>query len=97
MLARCLQHGVPVIAKSTHRERTQENAQILDFAISSEDMATLDALDQTRGTDRALEDTWWSGIRSCFRGPSARASRAAFSLLGWAGQLPAWTGEPHPP
>lgn len=25
----------------------------------SEDMAKLDALDQTNGTDRALEETWW--------------------------------------
>ena len=53
MLARCLQHGVPVIAKSTHRERIQENAQIFDFGLSGEDMAKLDALDQTNGTDRA--------------------------------------------
>ena len=50
---------MPVIAKSTHRERIQENAQIFDFAFSGEDMAKLDALDQTNGTDRALEDTWW--------------------------------------
>ena len=59
LLRWCLQHDVPVIAKSTHRERIQENAQIFDFALSGEDMAKLDALDQTNGTDRALEDTWW--------------------------------------
>jgi diketogulonate reductase-like aldo/keto reductase len=59
LLRWCLQHDVPVIAKSTHRERLQENAQIFDFAFSSEDMAKLDALDQTNGTDRALEGTWW--------------------------------------
>jgi diketogulonate reductase-like aldo/keto reductase len=59
LLRWCLQHDVPVIAKSTHRERLQENAQIFDFAFSSEDMAKLDALDQTDGTDRALEGTWW--------------------------------------
>jgi 2,5-diketo-D-gluconate reductase A len=59
LLRWCLQHDVPVIAKSTHRERIQENAQIFDFAFSGEDMAKLDALDQTNGTDRALEDTWW--------------------------------------
>jgi diketogulonate reductase-like aldo/keto reductase len=59
LLRWCLQHDVPVIAKSTHRERLQENAQIFDFAFSSEDMAQLDALDQTDGTDRALEGTWW--------------------------------------
>ena len=59
LLRWCLQHDVPAIAKSTHRERLQENAQIFDFAFSSEDMAKLDALDQTHGTDRALEGTWW--------------------------------------
>jgi diketogulonate reductase-like aldo/keto reductase len=59
LLRWCLQHDVPVIAKSTHRERIEENAQIFDFALSGEDMAKLDALDQTNGTDRALEDTWW--------------------------------------
>ncbi|MEU0964213.1 aldo/keto reductase [Streptomyces sp. NPDC005917] len=54
-----LQHGFVVIAKSTHRERIHENAQIFDFALSDEDMAELDALDQTGGTDRALESKWW--------------------------------------
>jgi hypothetical protein len=54
-----LQHGLIVIAKSTHRVRIQENAQIFDFALSADDMAELDALDRTGGTDRALESTWW--------------------------------------
>jgi len=48
-----------VISKSTHRERIGQNAQIFDFALSSEDVAELDALDQTNGTDRALENKWW--------------------------------------
>ena len=59
LLRWCLQHGVPVIPKSTHRERIAENSQIFDFTLSDEDMAALDALDQTHGTDRALESTWW--------------------------------------
>ena len=59
LLRWCLQHGVPVIPKSTHRERIAENAQVFDFTLSDEDMAALDALDKTRGTDRALERTWW--------------------------------------
>ncbi len=59
LLRWCLQHDVPVIPKSTHRERIQENAQIFDFLLSSEEMAELDALDKTGGTDRALEETWW--------------------------------------
>ena len=59
LLRWCLQHDVPVIPKSTHRERIAENAQIFDFTLSDEDMADLDALDQTNGTDRALERPWW--------------------------------------
>ena len=59
LLRWCLQHDLPVIPKSAHRDRIQENAQIFDFALSGEDMAELDALDETNGTERALEGTWW--------------------------------------
>jgi diketogulonate reductase-like aldo/keto reductase len=59
LLRWCLQHGLPIISKSTHRERILQNAQIFDFALSDEDMAELDVLDQTNGTDRALERRWW--------------------------------------
>jgi diketogulonate reductase-like aldo/keto reductase len=59
LLRWCLQHDLPVIPKSTHRERIHENAEIFDFALSNEDMAQLDPLDQTNGTDRALERKWW--------------------------------------
>ena len=59
LLRWCVQHGAPVIPKSTHRDRITENAQIFDFALSDEAMAALDALDTTRGSDRALERTWW--------------------------------------
>jgi len=59
LLRWCLQHGVPVIPKSTHRERIAENAQLFDFALTDEDMATLDALDRTHGTATALEHPWW--------------------------------------
>jgi 2,5-diketo-D-gluconate reductase A len=59
LLRWCLQHRLPVISKSIHRERILQNAQIFDFALSDEDMAELDALDQTNGTDRALESKWW--------------------------------------
>jgi len=54
-----VQQGLPVIPKSTHRERIGENAQIFDFKLSDEDVAELDALDETGGTDRALERKWW--------------------------------------
>ncbi len=59
LLRWCLQHAVPVIPKSTHRERIAENAQIFDFTLSDEDMADLDELDQTHGTGGALERPWW--------------------------------------
>jgi 2,5-diketo-D-gluconate reductase A len=59
LLRWCVQHGVPVIPKSTHRDRIQENAQIFDFTLTDQDMAALDALDQTGGTARALERPWW--------------------------------------
>jgi 2,5-diketo-D-gluconate reductase A len=59
LLRWCVQQEVPVLAKSTHRERIAENAAIFDFALSDEDMARLDALDRTDGTDQARERKWW--------------------------------------
>jgi diketogulonate reductase-like aldo/keto reductase len=59
LLRWCLQRGTIVLPKSTHRERIEENAQIFDFALSDDDMAALDALDVTGGTDRARERKWW--------------------------------------
>jgi 2,5-diketo-D-gluconate reductase A len=59
LLRWCIQHDLIVLPKSTHRERIKENAEIFDFVLSDEDMARLDALDRTGGTDKAQEDTWW--------------------------------------
>jgi diketogulonate reductase-like aldo/keto reductase len=59
LLRWCVQRGIPVIPKSTHRDRIEENAEIFDFTLSDEDIAELDALDRTGGTDRALERKWW--------------------------------------
>jgi diketogulonate reductase-like aldo/keto reductase len=59
LLRWCVQHGVPVIPKSTHRERIEENADLFSFALSHEDMAALNALDTTGGTDKSNESTWW--------------------------------------
>ena len=56
LLRWCVQREIPVIPKSTHRERIEENAQIFDFTLTDEDMAALDALDRTGGTDRAYAD-----------------------------------------
>src|SRR5437899_9289645 len=54
-----IERGIPDIPKSTHRERIAENAKVFDFQLSDQDMAELDALDRTGGTDPALERRWW--------------------------------------
>jgi diketogulonate reductase-like aldo/keto reductase len=61
LLRWCLQHDLLVIPKSTHQERIRENAQIFDFTLSPADMAELDALDRTKGTDQARERNIWRG------------------------------------
>jgi diketogulonate reductase-like aldo/keto reductase len=55
----CLERDLVVLPKSTHRERIEENGRVFDFALSDEDMATLDSLDETGGTERARESRWW--------------------------------------
>jgi diketogulonate reductase-like aldo/keto reductase len=59
LLRWCVQRDLVVIPKSTHRDRIGENAQVFDFALPEEDMVALDALDQTGGTESALERPWW--------------------------------------
>jgi 2,5-diketo-D-gluconate reductase A len=59
LLRWCVQRGIPVIPKSTHRERIEENGQIFDFSLSDEDLAALDGLDRTGGTATAQERKWW--------------------------------------
>ena len=54
LLRWCVQRDLVVIPKSTHRDRIEQNAQIFDFTLAEEDMAALDALDETGGTERPL-------------------------------------------
>ena len=60
LLRWCIEHDVPVIPKSVHRERIVENAQLFDFELTEDEIAQLDALDTTGGTDAARADKWWS-------------------------------------
>jgi diketogulonate reductase-like aldo/keto reductase len=59
LLRWCIERDIPVIPKSTHRERIAENADVFDFSLSDDDLAELDALDRTGGADRAVERKWW--------------------------------------
>src|SRR3954470_22305976 len=54
-----VERDIPVLPKSVRRERIEENGQIFDFELSDEEMAALDALDTTGGTDVAQERKWW--------------------------------------
>jgi 2,5-diketo-D-gluconate reductase A len=54
-----VQRGIPVITKSTHRDRIAENAEIFDFELAAPHIAELDALDRSGGTREALERKWW--------------------------------------
>jgi diketogulonate reductase-like aldo/keto reductase len=55
----CLERDLIVLPKSTHRERIEENGHVFDFELGEDDMAALDALDETAGTDAARERRWW--------------------------------------
>jgi diketogulonate reductase-like aldo/keto reductase len=55
----CLQRDTIVLPKSTHQERIEANLAVFDFTLSDEDMAELDELDQSHGTDQARESRWW--------------------------------------
>jgi 2,5-diketo-D-gluconate reductase A len=59
LLRWCVEREIPVIPKSTHRDRIVENGQIFDFTLTDEDMAALDALDHTGATEDARERKWW--------------------------------------
>ena len=63
-------------SRSLRPERIGENAQIFDFTLSERDMAELDALDRTRGTDRAYERNVWRGALRRIRAimPTRRTS-----------------------
>jgi 2,5-diketo-D-gluconate reductase A len=59
LLRWCVQRGIPVVTKSTHRERIAENALIFDFELDVAEVEELDALDRSGGTRAAQERKWW--------------------------------------
>ncbi|NAS26319.1 aldo/keto reductase [Herbidospora sp. NEAU-GS84] len=59
LLRWAVQKRIPVIPKSVHRERIEQNLRIFDIELSDEAMARLDALDRTHGTAKAQERKWW--------------------------------------
>lgn len=59
LLRWCVQRQIPVVAKSVHRERIQENGRVFDFHLSERQMDALDALDRSGGASIAQERKWW--------------------------------------
>jgi diketogulonate reductase-like aldo/keto reductase len=59
LLRWCIERRIPVIPKSSHCERLEENARVFDFRLTDDDVAELDQLDRTGGTEGALERKWW--------------------------------------
>jgi diketogulonate reductase-like aldo/keto reductase len=59
LLRWCIQRAIPVVTKSTHRDRIAENARVFEFELAAGDMERLDALDRSRRTEAALEHKWW--------------------------------------
>lgn len=60
-----IQRDVVIIPKSTHKERMEENLDIWDFQLSSEDMAAINALNlgHSEIIDHSLAETakWLNG------------------------------------
>ena len=71
LLRWCVQRFVPVITKSTHRDRIAENAQVFDFEVSAHDIEQLDALDRSGGPEQHSSA---NGVE-----PSADVDRAAMA------------------
>jgi len=61
-----LQRGIVVLAKSTRKERMQENLAVLDFELSAEDLAAIKTLDTRTSSffdHRDPEKVRWLGTR----------------------------------
>lgn len=59
-----VQRGIPVVSKSVHRDRIEENLLVFGFELADEALSRLDALDQSGGTGTAAERRWWEYSRA---------------------------------
>jgi diketogulonate reductase-like aldo/keto reductase len=59
LLRWCIERKIPVIPKSSRRERIAENGELFDFTLTADEIAELDGLDRSGDTGRALEHKWW--------------------------------------
>ena len=57
-----IQKGLPVIAKSVHPARIEENVNVFDFELDQASVSALDSLDTTDHTSLAMSQSrkWWS-------------------------------------
>jgi 2,5-diketo-D-gluconate reductase A len=62
MLRWAVQREIPVIPKSSRRQRIVENSRIFDFSLDEGQMAALDRLDRTGGTGEAVQGKWWTPV-----------------------------------
>jgi diketogulonate reductase-like aldo/keto reductase len=81
LLRWALERALPVIPKSSRRDRIAENAKVFDFALTEEEVRSLDGLDLTGGTTRAVERRWWTPRRRI----ATRIARVARPLRVWRG------------
>ena len=49
-----IQRGIPIIPKSSHKERMEENIDILDFELSGDEMEKINQLDRGKSLFN-----WW--------------------------------------
>jgi 2,5-diketo-D-gluconate reductase A len=59
LLRWCIQHDIRSSRSRRTASELRRTASAFDFALSDEDIAHLDELDSTGGTDHAVERAWW--------------------------------------
>ena len=79
LLRWCIQREIPVIPKSIHRDRIEENARIFDFALDDADITELDALDETAGTAPLSNVSGGNSLAWCFEVSARRVEATQFA------------------